>query len=621
MRKGSDDLVTQAQNIKAECDDLCCLIKRWISDVQNEPVFKGHKPSKRLQNGLERLESVIRSESSFFEKVLEHGNPTIANIKSSNLPHFRIVIQIIHQTNNVTSVFDTFKYKSNGASGSDTPSTNTRQVRADVVADNGMLWIKCITKKFHEFWPILSILVAENEESDGEDDGILNYVETDLGISWTPKRSVVAQLPFFKTVKALLHARNDNQVCYKTPKVGVVFQEDPANIVPKDNGSDEPIDTDVLMFANNTEALKAHIVDILEEMGVAVTFMKYKDLCDLKHHPAIHKSLDISSLTISDPFAGQKTFNAANAHKQPSQSECCSVATDTLLLDVTTLCALTSSLTHAFQQLPKPCIFDIKPLRLQTEQERDFPILPYLSGIFEGRSLVTTISSVERLFDIAYVVGGPDERLRCHTMFKGLSLWPVNGDDDGADKLMVGRLVRKYPTFLVDQDTARDKRLEVWKTWVDLASKTKGITTPDIRIIPDQPSERIVALYNQHNGVGQTQDRQNSAHSPNKTIASNTGQRLFTLLHRDVFGTTDSHKWTLVTANAKTARLVLKHQSLQGISIITHPPRSLAEVRMLGMEVGKRAKQNNMTNLEPHEPFEDKNSAHCLGGMAIPAKD
>ena len=90
--------------------------------------------------------------------------------------------------------------------------------------------------------------------------------------------------------------------------------------------------------------------------------------------------------------------------------------TSTLNLDVTTLIAMVSDISHRFKQIPIVA-FESIPLKMQYEMEAKSPILPILSQIFNGKKLVCCQAAFEKFESIVSTIGGPFERARAKLLF------------------------------------------------------------------------------------------------------------------------------------------------------------------------------------------------------------
>jgi hypothetical protein len=90
--------------------------------------------------------------------------------------------------------------------------------------------------------------------------------------------------------------------------------------------------------------------------------------------------------------------------------------TPTLNLDVTTLLAMVSCITHECEQVIEEA-FDSNPLRIQRESEKKNAILPFLCELFHNRTLVCCFAAFEKCKSIVEMIGGPREKSRCRSLF------------------------------------------------------------------------------------------------------------------------------------------------------------------------------------------------------------
>ena len=90
--------------------------------------------------------------------------------------------------------------------------------------------------------------------------------------------------------------------------------------------------------------------------------------------------------------------------------------TNTVNLDVTTLIAMVSDISHRFATIPAEA-FDSKPLVMQRAMEANSQILPALSKIFKGRKLVCCLAAFEKFREIVSTIGGPFEQSRAKYLF------------------------------------------------------------------------------------------------------------------------------------------------------------------------------------------------------------
>ncbi|KAJ1674985.1 hypothetical protein EV182_002168 [Spiromyces aspiralis] len=587
---GQQGFVDHVLESKEECESLAATVHMWLQSAatseQARPTTKGDTSARKLVAGLTRLVTMIEAEKQFLDKasapirmlhsmLLESGHISAANVKSSNLPYFRAVCHCLSQCADIRGVFETFSY-----------NEGKKRVRVDVVTESGTTWIKVSTKRVRDYWAQLVVLEAEDEEdedadSDGETRrGVVHH--TIYGPAWPPRKRVTEQLGIIKTGQALVRAAKVNPICYRVPRVIITFQDDD-KIFGSSSGAECRLNGEEQKFVEYTRMLRDQIVEVLSEHGVGVKFVGGK----AERRVGLLSSLSLGAANAATAATGRDGGGSGDGDdevvgRQNNRESSGGSMTDALLLDVTTLCVLTSSLTHAYRHLPDPSIFDIKPLRFQTEQEQRHPMLPFLARLFAGRRLFTTASAAERLFSIAYVVGGRDERRRCHALL---------GQPAPASSVIIGpfmaALERKYADSAEDRQASSKQEGELWAEWMRIA---EGAAAPWVEIVDDEPSWRMQEFYRQYHEVccnsrtswtGRSEELEEEKEKEKEKESGSTNRhRRLTELHRDVFGTADARRWTLVTANTKTARLLSDSGAMAGLSVLLHQPRSLAEARM-----------------------------------------
>jgi hypothetical protein len=87
-----------------------------------------------------------------------------------------------------------------------------------------------------------------------------------------------------------------------------------------------------------------------------------------------------------------------------------------LNLDVTTLLAMISSITHENSDIIEEA-FDSKPLKIQRVSETENAILPLLMEMFDGKRLVTCEAAFIKCKSIVENIAGPKEFARCASLF------------------------------------------------------------------------------------------------------------------------------------------------------------------------------------------------------------
>ncbi|ORZ23031.1 hypothetical protein BCR42DRAFT_487069 [Absidia repens] len=269
----------------------------------------------------------------------------------------------------------------------------------------------------------------------------------------------------------------------------------------------------------NQDPYVQRIMDRLADMGICV-YLQNQDSPPLsirtKYLPAVER-------VFGD--MGQSGLNGnSNA-----------LTTSTLNLDVSTVLAMISQLSH------HPCgVDDIEgeALQMQATQQATQPILPVLEQILGGKQLVMVQSAFDRLKSIMEVVAGPMEIQRYHYLFPTIRLTASSNDD------------RNSATAV-----------SLWTTLTP---------PPAISILPDQPSTRFMQLLDPP--------------LPKQSTASklNNGRKIrsrFSAFHAGIFGTADHLQLTTISA-IQWMPSALAEAGLLGTSIVTHPPRSLAEQKM-----------------------------------------
>ena len=93
--------------------------------------------------------------------------------------------------------------------------------------------------------------------------------------------------------------------------------------------------------------------------------------------------------------------------------------TKTLNLDVTTLIAVVSDLTHRYHDIPQEA-FDSIALKLQRDMQQKQPILPTFNDVFKGKKLVCCQSAFDKFKSIIEPIGGPFEKARSMMLFPSL---------------------------------------------------------------------------------------------------------------------------------------------------------------------------------------------------------
>ncbi|KAL9556093.1 hypothetical protein PS6_002497 [Mucor atramentarius] len=199
------------------------------------------------------------------------------------------------------------------------------------------------------------------------------------------------------------------------------------------------------------------------------------------------------------------------------------LTTPSINLDVSSVLAILSELSH---HVCLPEQVSAIPIQVQAEREALVPALPQILPYITGKKLFIIQTAYDRLEDIVHVVGGPNETARFNYLFRkhlGLDLE-------------------------FDQDL-----------WTVLPSLS-------VEIIPDASSEAFVKLLD----------------PPSQKSKLNNGRKIrtrFSDFHAKIFGSGDHYKMTTLTS-IQWMETALKDAGMQGVLLVSHEPRSLAEKKM-----------------------------------------
>ncbi|GAB5585931.1 hypothetical protein Unana1_00831 [Umbelopsis nana] len=204
------------------------------------------------------------------------------------------------------------------------------------------------------------------------------------------------------------------------------------------------------------------------------------------------------------------------------------VVTDKVNLDVSTVLALISELSH------RPGVTSSmvrgEALQLQATQELSNPILPNLANLLGKKQLYVTQSALDKLNGIVNIVGGPNEKARFDMMIGTTPL-------------------------------AKD-------LWVNYNADLSYLR---LTVMEDKPTQRFLHLLDPPESLEQRIGRVNNG----RKIRSK-----FNTFHVNVFGTGDANKMTTITSIAWMKK-ALQDAGLAGVAIVEHDPRSLAEQKLL----------------------------------------
>lgn len=234
--------------------------------------------------------------------------------------------------------------------------TRNRSAKVDIIAENGLVWIKVIARNAKAFRHELMGL-EWNDDSDTEsesesDSEQVNSVEADFD-----------SLPIFKKAREYLKTAQAHHVQFHTPIVVFAFMR----ISP-----DEDIFVQRIM---NKLTEIGIIVHLQQPSSIHSTYMPLlKDIDDIDH-----------------------------------------ISTRSINLDVSSSLAILSELSH---HVCLPDQVSAMPLKIQAERELKVPALPQIIPYVTGKKLYMIQSAYDRLEEIVNVVGGPNEKARFEYLFR-----------------------------------------------------------------------------------------------------------------------------------------------------------------------------------------------------------
>ncbi|KAI9145194.1 hypothetical protein BKA69DRAFT_1035349 [Paraphysoderma sedebokerense] len=499
-------LLSLANALYDRCLHLTSLVDAWLSKL----------PHRKIE-GISKLRNLIKSEAKFLEKLRQ--NPSMikaSHVKSTNLVQLERLFETIQSERNVIAVYKSFNFlpsgesiskrvdlvmNSSGSGGNDNSETSEarnenrmiysdqllQKIVVDVVSENGLRWVKIRARNskgvLHEFLEFESDSDSDSDshsESDPkyEDAKKKQISENQLCESEISRCSDKS----LELLSRYLAAAEQNSVHYQTPKV-------------------------ILKFTN-ADNVSSTIVNTIERLGITV-------------------ELANSNFCSSPPSSGHSLLPGVDLSTDVDRAKS---LTEVLNLDITTLCALVSSLshTHSLSQaaLQNPAF------REQLADESISPILPQLYKVFKHRELVCCWTSYLRFAEIVNSIGGENERNR--------AIWLFRFIDDTDSNLNIPSSAR-----ILNIDGSSSLPIP------PIPQTDDTFHSLSVSIIADVPwTEQQVP----------------------RTTASRTRLKSH---HHFIFGTGENKKMTTITANKGLVRS-LKDVGLN-LSVWCHGPRSLTE--------------------------------------------
>lgn len=245
-----------------------------------------------------------------------------------------------------------------------------RRVKVDIVAENGLVWIKVIARNAKAFRH--EIMGLEWEQGGSSSSELESESESDEEEEEKEATTAAAgdfdNLPIFKKAREYLETAKAHHVQFHTPIVVFAFMR----IQPKED-----------IFVQR-------IMDRLSDMGIVVHLQGEQGLKST-YMPAFIKSVG----------EGQDLDH---------------FTTQSINMDVNSALALLSELSH---HVCLPNQISAIPLQVQAEREAQVPVLaqmiPYITG---SKRLFMIQSAYDRLKEIVDIVGGPHEKARFNYLFR-----------------------------------------------------------------------------------------------------------------------------------------------------------------------------------------------------------
>ncbi|KAH6561271.1 hypothetical protein BASA61_009767 [Batrachochytrium salamandrivorans] len=603
------ELQQEAKRLQSAAADLLLTLHALEPSIHDttEPISthsqKQHAPHQHLQqqlvkskqkrscpqiNGTQKCASLIKAELAFLTTLL--ANPDrirTAHVRCSNIPYLTSVVQSLHLEPSVIGVFKVFKYTkevdaSRSCSGSsdrialvDLDQANMSSVRVDVVACNGLRWIKVKTSnmkgKLENFELTDSSDDADHSDTndnrdknesinDDRDTAENDNVQTSHSAESNHHLELNPDSTFDAALGALhLHTNqtleqtgpdqlNTKPLVLRRKLPLIVCQALELLEAAKQNHVHYTSPTVVIKFLGSTlsDPKNDRIATMLRELGVVVEFTLLQETATSAHtisQPVSQPSLQshqsaVSAYTTGENSKAYETTCPDNINRFPILRDPTITATNlpfltpVLSMDVPTLLTLVSDTTHRFSEIRALGVYDNHVfLRDQAQNELATPIFPVLRQVLSHHDLVVTQAALDKFAAIVMVIGGQREKARARRLFQTCDVVDALFTSEGGSGS--GAV-----------DDVRDT----------LDAEKDILSGALIRVVPNTPSDRFVALMKKTPRFG--------AHNIN------------------IFGTGDQQRITTITANASVGRS-LAEAGFGNVALWVHSPRSLIETRVL----------------------------------------
>ncbi|KAI7868418.1 hypothetical protein BDF14DRAFT_1792897 [Spinellus fusiger] len=415
--------------------------------------------------GVHKLIKTLVAEICFLERLLDTPDRIRKrHLKTTNFIHIEAVYEAIKKVGSIEEVLRVVAVPSKDATWrSRAEMVQHQSIKVDVVAERGLVWVKVFAQNAKALRYEMAGLEHCLDDGGNEDSDEDSDDEVPAGYG-------MEQLAIFKKAHDFLSSAEAHHVHFKRPVVVFAF----------------------MRVCAEEDLFVSQMLNKLRDMGITVYTQDSGDSISSTCRHLVHTTDDIT--------------------------------TDSLHLDVSTVLALLSNMSH--HPCPPECV-EGEPLQVQAKREAFQPVLPQLSRILHEKRLFMVFSAYTRLKSIVEIVGGPLEQARFAYLFRNHH--------------------QHTPPF--------DATL-----WTCLPSLT-------VAVVSDAPSEAFRCLLE----------------PPTRRCKLNNGRKIrtqFSAFHADIFGSGYSYQSTTVTSIQWMAT-ALSEAGITGKFILCHEPRSLAEQKML----------------------------------------
>uniref|UniRef100_A0A0P4WHD3 DUF1308 domain-containing protein n=1 Tax=Scylla olivacea TaxID=85551 RepID=A0A0P4WHD3_SCYOL len=382
---------------------------------------------KRGINGAQKLKKRIQAEIKFLQRGLQNSEGLKEkDVQCSNLGQLGALADVAMDIPDVTGILQSFRNEEN------------EKIIIDIVADNGMKWIKVIMRNPKA----LHLLFALGRRGSAKP---LNEVAEDF------KMCAKLHPVFYSSPKVIFWFCNgvSEGLARSIEEKGVAVEG--RRIADEDLGlpdfSIEDSDTET-----EESSSASYYSDASEEEDIVVTD-KSKDQNTETSNIFAQTGIKLERASISLNLDNHtNTFPIENADSGFIDQSALSLSVlslhDTsgseeqlghINLDVTAMIAYVSSTANGGANF----VFQDKFLNEQAACERKNPVKNTLDAYFKGRELVACKEAVDRFQEIVSVIGGDGEKTRAKELLARLTVVP--GQDFFKDKMKAGGKIRALP--------------------------------------------------------------------------------------------------------------------------------------------------------------------------------